>query len=129
MNINNIKKYMEFKGTISGSSYILRNILTSVCAFISGFIILFSNSENLFLIILGLLIFIPTLWFSIATIYKRINAFYPEHVVLFTTILSVTQVLSELGKDQIWGTILTIIQIIIGLFLVFSNSNIENHEG
>jgi uncharacterized membrane protein YhaH (DUF805 family) len=128
MNIDNIKKYMEFKGTISGSNYILRNILASVCAFISGFIIAF-NTENLILIILGLLIFIPTLWFSIATIYKRINAFYPEQVVLFTTILSVTQVLNELGKNQIWGKILTVILIIVGIFLIFSNSNIENHEG
>ena len=128
--INNIKKYLEFKGTISGGDYIVRNLIASGIAFTSGFGIGFGiGSDNLFLVVLGIIILIPTLWFSLATIYKRINAFYPDKAGELTALFSILQIASEIGKGQIWGTLLSISLIITGFVLIFANSNIENHEG
>ena len=76
--------------------------------------------------VLGIIILIPTLWFSLATIYKRINAFYPDKSGELTTLFVILQVASEFGKGQIWATLLSIIT---GFVLIFANSNIENHEG
>ena len=128
--INNIKKYLEFKGTISGGDYIVRNLIASGIAFASGFGIGFGIGTNdLFLVVLGIIILIPTLWFSLATIYKRINAFYPDKAGELTALFALLQMSSEFGKGQIWATLLSIIIIITGFILIFANSNIENHEG
>ena len=128
--IDNIKKYLEFKGTISGGDYIVRNLIASGIAFASGFSIGYGiGIDDSLLVILGIVILLPTLWFSIATIYKRINAFYPEHATPLTTLLAISQIASEFGKGQTWATLLSIIIIITGFVLIFANSNIENHEG
>jgi len=126
----NIKKYLEFKGTISGGDYIVRNLLASGLAFVGGFVIGFGiGTDDLFLMALGIILLIPTLWFSLATIYKRINAFYPEKVGELTVLFAMAQILSEFGKGETWASVIKIIIIIAGLFLIFKNSNIENHEG
>ena len=126
----NIKKYLEFKGTISGGDYIVRNLLASGLAFAGGFVIGFGiGTDDLFLMALGIILLIPTLWFSLATIYKRINAFYPEKVGELTVLFAMAQILSEFGKGETWASVIKIIIIIAGLFLIFKNSNIENHEG
>jgi len=128
--IHNIKKYLEFKGTISGGDYIVRNLIASGLAFTGGFVIGFGIGINdLFLTILGIILLTPTLWFSLATIYKRINAFYPDKAGEFTALFAILQMVSEFGKGETWATVISIIIIISGLFLIFKNSNIENHEG
>jgi uncharacterized membrane protein YhaH (DUF805 family) len=128
--IHNIKKYLEFKGTISGGDYIVRNLIASGLAFAGGFVIGFGIGINdLFLTILGIILLTPTLWFSLATIYKRINAFYPDKAGEFTALFAILQMVSEFGKGETWATVISIIIIISGLFLIFKNSNIENHEG
>ena len=126
----NIKKYLEFKGTISGGDYIVRNLIASGLAFAGGFVIGFGIGINdLFLTILGIILLTPTLWFSLATIYKRINAFYPDKAGEFTALFSILQIASQIGKGETWASVISIIIIIAGLFLIFKNSNIENHEG
>ena len=128
--INDIKKYLQFSGTISGCDYIFRNLIASCIAFASGFGIGFGiGTDNIPLVILCGIVLIPTLWFSIATIYKRINSFYPEKAGEFTALISILQLASEIGKGQIWATLISISLIVLGFVLILSNSNIENHEG
>lgn len=128
--IHNIKKYLEFKGTISGGDYIVRNLIASAIAFACGFLIGFgTGTDDLFLVVLGTIILIPTLWFSLATIYKRINAFYPDKAGEFTALFAILQMASEFGKGETWATVISIIIVITGFVLIFKNSNIENHEG
>ena len=68
--MENFKKYFEFGGTISGLNYFLRQLLTSVVAFIGGFTLGYGmGSDSIGLITLGMVILSPAVWMSFAT-YK-----------------------------------------------------------
>jgi uncharacterized membrane protein YhaH (DUF805 family) len=54
--MQDLKKYFEFSGTISGSNYLLRNIIAGVGAFIGGFLIGYGIVQSTGLIMLGLLV-------------------------------------------------------------------------
>ena len=127
--MENLKKYFDFSGTISGSTYLLRNIIASLSAFIGGFLIGYGMVESVGLIMLGMIILAPACWFSLTNIYKRFNALYPRSAKEYTIGLLFLQILSGFGKDQVWGTLVEIVLIIIACVLIFRNSNIENHEG
>lgn len=124
-----LKKYFDFSGTISGSTYLLRNIIASVGAFLGGFLLGYGIIQSTVLIILGILILIPVCWFSVANIYKRFNALYPRSAKEYTVGLIFLQILSGFGKDQLWGNLISLVLIVIACILIFRNSNIEKHEG
>lgn len=128
--LGDLKKYFEFSGTISGTQYFLRNLVSSIAAFTAGGVIgvgLVLNS--LIVILLGVLLLLPVLWFATANIYKRIKAFFPEQVIALTTILSLLQVVSGFGKGEVWGTLLNLALVVIALLLIFCNSKVEEHNG
>ena len=127
--MENLKKYFDFSGTISGSTYLLRNIIASLSAFIGGFLIGYGMVESVGLIMLGMIILAPACWFSLTNIYKRFNALYPRSAKEYTIGLLFLQILSGFGKDQVWGPLVEIVLIIIACVLIFRNSNIEKHEG
>ena len=78
-------KYFQFKNTINGTDYLLRGLATILFALPIGLFIgigvaLITTNAVLagLLVGLGVLCIIPMLWFSLATSYKRINAFFPN---------------------------------------------------
>ena len=78
-------KYFQFKNTINGMDYFLRGLATLLFAIPMGilmgvgFVVMTSNVVvGSLLILLGCLFIIPMIWFSLATSYKRINAFFPN---------------------------------------------------
>ena len=122
--MENLKKYFEFSGTISGTNYFLRNLLAVFIAFIGGFSLGWGlGSESTFFTILGLIILVPALWFNICTIYKRSKALFPE----YATVITISMVLLQL-LDSV-STIFTLVGIVIGLTLIFKNSDVEEHNG
>lgn len=127
--MQDLKKYFDFSGTISGSTYLLRNLIAGVGAFIGGFLIGYGIVQSTGIIMLGLLILAPSCWLSIANIYKRFNALYPRSTNEYTIGLIFLQVLSGFGKDQVWGDLISLFLIVIACVLIFRNSNITNHEG
>jgi len=119
-----LKKYFEFSGTISGTNYLLRNLIAVFIAFIGGFSLGWGmGSVNTFFTILGLIILAPALWFNICTIYKRSTALFPEYATAITISMVLLQLLDSVSP------IFTLIGVIIGLTLIFKNSNIEEHNG
>ncbi len=125
-----LRKYFEFSGTISGTQYFLRNLVSSIAAFTAGGVIGVGIVLNsLVVIILGILLLLPVFWFATANIYKRIKAFYPNQVIAFTTILGLLQLISPFGKGETWGVLLNIALLVIGLLLIFCNSKVEEHQG
>jgi hypothetical protein len=127
--MQDLKKYFEFSGTISGSNYLLRNLIAGVAAFIGGFLIGYGIVQSTGLIMLGLLILAPACWLSIANIYKRFNALYPRSANEYTIGLIFLQVLNGFVKGQLWGNLISLVLIVISCVLIFRNSNIDNHEG
>ena len=88
-------KYFQFKDTINGKDYFLRGLaiigfFIPIGIFLGiGLGILGSGGNMLvagILIILGGLFTIPILWLSLATTYKRINAFFPNQATLLTVL-------------------------------------------
>lgn len=124
------KKYFEFSGTISGTNYLLRNLLSSLMAFIGGYLIGYGIvSEEIGMSTIGLFIIAPTLWYNFATIYKRANAVFPGKATGWTASILVSQILMQVFKGEPLGNILQAFLIVFGLVLIFTNSKVENHEG
>ena len=128
--MENVKKYFEFSGTISGTNFFLRNLLSSLIGFVGGFIIGYGISiSNLGFIGLGLLIVTPATWFSITTLYKRSSAIYPENPTILTVGVCIAQLVGQFSGDGSFGDIIRLILLIVGLVLILKNSNIYDHQG
>ena len=125
-----IKKYFEFSGTINGTTYFLRNLLSFFGSLLGGVIIgLGISGESLGLISLGLIVVTPFIWFNVVTIYKRISALSPKDATGFTIGLIFLQLIGSFIGDETFGSLIKLVSLVIGLILIFKNSNIENHEG
>lgn len=127
----NIKKYFQFSETINGTNYFLRQLLSSLGAFLGGFLIGFGLiNEQMGLFSLGLLIISVAIWFSLVSMYKRISSFEPENAGVLTSVFFSLQILNTFFPNgNPVGIILTLGLAIIGLYLIFGNSNILNHNG
>ena len=124
-----VKKYFEFSGTINGLNYFLRNLLSSFLAFFGGYMVGYGlGSSQMGLATLGFILLAPTIWFSIATIYKRTLALFPESATALTIGMLIAQVMVQFTQDSV-GPVINLGLIIFGLILIFKNSNIQNHEG
>tara|TARA_R110000868_G_scaffold73338_1_gene212820 strand:+ start:3029 stop:3418 length:390 start_codon:yes stop_codon:yes gene_type:complete len=126
-----IKKYFQFSGTISGSTYFLRNALATVLGFFAGYGMGYSFSVGeMGLLTVFLLLFTPILYFQLTTIYKRILSLFPDNPSLYTGVLvSLQIIMTAMHQDNPVRSILTLILLVFGGILIFKNSNIEHHEG
>jgi uncharacterized membrane protein YhaH (DUF805 family) len=128
--LGDLKKYFEFTGTISGTQYFLRNLVSSIAAFTAGGVIGVGFAlDSTIVTLLGILLLLPVFWFAVANIYKRIKAFYPNQAIAFTNVLFLLQLISPFGKGETWGVLLNITLVVIGLLLIFGNSKVEEHNG
>lgn len=125
-----LKKYFEFNGTISGLNYFLRQLLSSLVALIGGFILGYGfGAQSVGLMALGMVILSPAIWFSFTTIYKRCNAIFPERATEYALSIVTLQLLGQFGEGTAWGGLITLVLVGIGLYLIFKNSNIVEHNG
>lgn len=125
-----MKKYFEFSGTINGLNYFLRNTLSYFLAFIMGYGIGYGlASGNLGITSLSILAIAPVVLFSFATIWKRMNALWPNEATIYTSIMVISQISLQFLQPGLFQSILTLGLFILGLFLIFKDSNIENHNG
>ena len=147
-------KYFQFKNTTNGTDYFLRGVFNlvflipiGICIGI-GIALLPSNPVIAGLLIgLGVLGVIPMIWFSLATTYKRINAFFPGKagwLVAVTFIYSfilegfnpnnVTAQLNESAGtlpngDYITYLVLALPYLAWSLYILFGNSKVKKHIG
>ena len=126
-----MKKYFEFKGTINGLNYFLRNLVLSVLGFGVGFGIGYSFAMGeIGLVIVFASLFAPVMWLQVATIYKRMLALFPKEAPLYTGGLVTLQLIhTAMSAESPSKPFLLLVLFIFGLILIFKNSNIENHEG
>ena len=128
--MNTIKKYFQFNGTISGTTFFLRNILTLLLSLITVMVIGFGVGLNLpSLILVGVVLLLSVLWFSLTNTFKRINALYPQSSAIYTAGLFSLQCVNGAMVSSPYRIILSAILIAIALFLIFRESNIDNHNG
>ena len=138
-------KYFTFKDTINGWSYLLRGLAVILFAiplglFVGGGLGLLSLGKAVFgsiLIFIGVLFLIPMIWFSLATTYKRIYAFFPNRAVLLLVLSIIYSLFIEFfspGDTAVLKEYTT--YLIVGLpywiwsfYLLFGNSKIEKHIG
>jgi uncharacterized membrane protein YhaH (DUF805 family) len=128
--MNTMTKYFEFSGTINGLNYFLRNLLASIIAMFGGFVLGFGlGSDQMGLVSLGLVILVPALILSFATIYKRMKALFSENASEYSAGLIMIQILTQFIPEGPFKTLASLVLLIFGLILIFKNSGIENHEG
>jgi hypothetical protein len=127
--MNNIKKYFQFSGTISGLNFFLRNLLSSIVAMFGGYTLGYGiGSGETSLVMLGLLITTPALVFGVVTIYKRMKALFSDNATEYTIGLVTLQIFTQLLPASV-KVFLNLTLLIISCILIFRNSDIENHEG
>ena len=144
-------KYFQFKNTINGMDYFLRGLATLLFAIPMGilmgvgFVVMTSNVVvGSLLILLGCLFIIPMIWFSLATTYKRINAFFPKQATLLTILTFLWSGIGEVfnpnsgvqpgdsfvnpANSPIYLVII-FVGLIWSLYLLFGNSKVKKHIG
>ena len=93
---------------------------------------LFKNAFTPFWIISFILTIIPVIWFGLASYYKRVSAlFYDKRLNIFIGLLAF-EILADIMviKFDNWiGNVFMAAQIIVLLFMLFKDSEIEEHEG
>tara|TARA_R110000737_G_C14344361_1_gene443913 strand:- start:46 stop:501 length:456 start_codon:yes stop_codon:yes gene_type:complete len=132
--------YFEFKNTINGTDYFMRGLagvlfIIPMAIFIGIGLALLETIPVLagFLFLLGSLFSIPLIWFSLATTYKRINAFFPGKagwLTALTFILSIiVEALNPVGPDAVVPLtyspvyiVFLLISLIWSVYLLFGNS-------
>ena len=143
-------KYFQFKNTINGMDYFLRGLATLLFAIPMGilmgvgFVVMTSNViVGSLLILLGCLFIIPMIWFSLATTYKRINAFFPKQATLLTILTFISSGIAEvfnpnsgaeLGEfvspaESPMYLVILVVSFVWSLYLLFGNSKVEKHIG
>ena len=151
---NKFGKYFEFKNTTNGTNYFLRGLATilfliPIGIFVAIGIAILNSQPVIAAILIGLasLTLVPMIWFSLATSYKRINAFFPGKagwLVAVTFIYSFileafnpTQSMNLLDEpagtlpngDYITYLVLFIPSLVWSLYLLFGNSKVNKHIG
>ncbi len=141
-------KYFQFKNTINGTDYFLRGLfnlvfLIPIVIFVGVGVALITTNAVLagLLVGIGCGFLVPLIWFSLATIYKRINAFFPNKtgwLVAATFIYSfILEGFNPLGGINVesgggdWSVyvILSIPYLAWSLYLLFGNSKVKKHIG
>ena len=151
---NKFGKYFEFKNTTNGTDYFLRGLATvlfliPIGLFVGIGLAILNSQPVIAAILIGLacLTLVPMIWFSLATTYKRINAFFPGKagwLVAVTFIYSFileafnpTQSMNLLDEpagtlpngDYITYLVLFIPSLVWSLYLLFGNSKVKKHIG
>ena len=125
-----IKKYFDFSGTINGTTYFFRNLLSSIFGFIGGYIVGTGlPTNNLGLYTIGFLIVSPAIAFQLSTVWKRLVALFPNNVKEFFATFLLISVASQFSDGTEYQPLMGLIILIIGCILIFKNSKIENHKG
>jgi|TARA_X000001382_G_scaffold13595_1_gene8808 hypothetical protein len=142
---NKYGKYFAFEGTINGTNFFKRGI---VGMWVFGIPIILTLVAGLLLYAKGLtfLAIVPMLlalgfvglylWFSFATSWKRINAFWPQHTSQILIIYTAASIFGQLLdpqnglNDSIWLFFAVgILTSVFNLYLLFRNSKIKTHKG
>ena len=129
--MNYILKFFNFKDTINGTTYFLRNLLASAIAFLGGFSLgLGIANQNYGLVSLGAVIVAIALAFQYSSLFKRMKSLFPENTVSYTIVVALLQLLAQMVKPyEYLNVAVTISLVIIAFILIFKNSGIEKHEG
>ena len=149
-------KYFQFKNTINGKDYFLRGLATilfliPIAILLGVGVALISTNPAVAGVLVGIggLFVIPMIWFSLATTYKRINAFFPGKagwLVVITFVYSMilegfnpNNGMAQLNEsaptlpngDYVTYLVLFIPSLVWSLYLLFGNSSIGkyNHIG
>lgn len=125
-----IKKLFNFSGTINGTNYFLRNFMFGILGFFGGYSVGYGiTSGNGGMATIGFILAAVAILGNVSTIYKRVKALFPDNDVVITAGLVGVQVFSGvLGNNPITGFI-KLVLFVFGIYLIFANSKIENHEG
>ena len=147
--------YFQFKNTLNGTDYFFRGLGAVLFFFPIGIFVgigiaLIASDLKLagiISIVLGSLFIIPMFWFSLATTYKRINAFFPGKAGWLLAVTFVYNLLVEglnpnqslnlldepaptlPNGDYITFIVFAIPGLIWSLYLLFGNSKVKKHIG
>ena len=81
------------------------------------------------MVTIGFILVAIALLGNVSTIYKRVKSLFPDNDVVITAGLIGVQVFSGVLGENVLSGIIKLILFVFGIYLIFANSKIENHEG
>lgn len=127
---NNMKKYLQLSGTISGSVFLGRYFLSSILAYLTGFGLgYFMKVENYGLVVVFAILMSLAIYFNLVSIFKRVKALFPNHLMEIMIFAVIGNLLGAFSHQTAIVGIVNLSFLILNLTLIFKNSDVEKHEG
>jgi uncharacterized membrane protein YhaH (DUF805 family) len=117
----NMKKYFEFSGYVSGLTFLLRNILSTLLSFVGGFMAGWGWSQSFPIFVLGIVSLYYILRFSFANIYKRINSVDPKNMKIWMPLFVIFSIISFFDDGSPFFNVTNLMSVIFTLYFVFQN--------
>lgn len=125
-----LKKYFQFSGTINGTNYFYRNIISYFAAFAGGLIFGIGIGKNsMGLSSLGIMVIVPAVVFGFSSLYKRMLALFSEDATSYTIGLILIQLFSQFLSPGPVKSAAGFVLVIFSLVLILKNSGKQDHRG
>ncbi len=127
---NNMKKFLQLSGTISGSVFLGRYFLSSILAYLMGYGLgYYMKLEDYGLVVVFAILMSLAIYFNLASVFKRVNALFPTHLTEIMIFAIIGNLTAAFVEQQVIVGIVNLAFLILNLTLIFKNSDVEKHEG
>jgi hypothetical protein len=132
--MENLKNYFNFSGTISGTTFILRWLISYVIQFFGGYMVGMGILNNGGILMVGFMFAAIGIALQLSTFKKRSRALFPNdrYSLFFTSYLIISILLSAFKDvDPTLGGFLGIVILVLFGITIFKNSGLseDSHEG
>ena len=129
-----LKKWFNFSGTLSGTTFLIRWIVATLIQFPGGYLTgLGLAGGNMGCTMLGLIIASLGIALQFSTLLKRSNALFSTSVKAFVFYFAYLAVSIFQGFAQSMGQEILLLanltMVIMFLYAIFRNSGLANHDG
>lgn len=125
--MSNVFNYL---GTISGTNFFLRYLLSIFGILSTGFALgFYFVSENYPLVVVFALLMSAFIYFNFITYIKRFRALFPDYVIPFVMALVFFNMITLIGENELIQGLVNLSFFVLNMVLIFKNSNIKEHNG
>lgn len=119
------EKYFDFSGRITGTTYFLRAFLANILSFVAGYLCGYGWVVSFTTLIFGAVMLFLSLWYSLATVYKRANAIDPKNVQLWTGAVAIISGILLFDDGGGFFRAMNVLGIVIHIYFIFQSAKSE----
>jgi hypothetical protein len=125
-----MKNIINYYGTINGTNFFLRYLLSILGIFSTAFGMgIYITKENYPLVVVFALLMSAFIYFNFITYVKRFRALFPDYVIPFVMALVFFNMITLIGENELTQGLVNLSIFVLNMVLIFKNSNIKEHDG